>query len=812
MKKIFFFLFFLLFLQKNNAQQANTNLQSVNSNSDEICPFVSPDGQYLFFVRSAHEANIGDSDHADIWMSNLQSDATWSNPINLGFPINNEEDNIICGISLDASALYFTNGKSIFSTKKKGRVWSSPELLLLDLKSETAITSFVSIDEKTLIFAAKNEKSIGENDLFISLKSDSSKWSAPVSIGQNINTVYDENNACLSANNRTLYFCSNKPNGIGGYDWYSSARLGDGWERWDTPKNMGALINTPYDDRFLSFSFDGKKAFVAQKDNKQYDLKFIPLSEKNTNENIVLVNGKINYAEGQNASTLLVKYQSLLGKKGNNSVLSNDEGQFQVLFSDEKILAFYASQKNYFSSLSYVNLGETPLKMIDYDANYSKKSSKDSLEQYKMETLLIRIRALNTEITNLEERPFQAEKTKAIKQKEETNFGADENIERLKQRFEQNDIGAVTLNNGEKSKNLDDDGLSSSDNNNSEVSVTRLLFEQYKTQQKEKKAPKIVLSQSNNPTDDRAAIDDIAAIDGAAQKRQFNDFQELTAKVKEDITRDIYENLKLELYKNAIFEWANWVYLDCVSSEERLMTKFLLDKKRTLIKQYEQQYAKAALAKRNVEKDAIEQNLYDALLPDVRNSILSAEKNTVVAEVNWYLNFLLKTALRTSLQATLQTYVKHQINRENIENAKRFMPKKAEMIAAKENNKNINVSLYPLEIGQIIPLEGIFFASNSSEILPESELELERLKKLLVENPKLVIEIRAHTNGTLAYNVAQSLTITRATALRDELTRRSVFPDKINFNGYGKFAPLIPNNSLENRLRNQRVEFKVLAK
>ena len=812
MQKTFFFLFFLLFLQKNTAQQVSTNLQRINSNSDEVHPFVSPDGQHLFFVRSTHESNIGDSDHADIWMSNLQSDATWSSPINLGFPINNENDNIICGISLDASVLYFTNGKNIFSTKKKGRVWSSPEQVLIDLKSQTNVTSFVSIDEKTLIFAAKNEKSIGENDLFISLKSDSSKWSAPVNIGQNINTIYDENNACLSADNRTLYFCSNKPNGLGGYDWYSSTRLDDSWQLWDTPKNMGAIINTPNDDRFLSFSFDEKKAFVAQKTNYQSDIVYFSMLQKNTNEAIVLVNGAINYAEGQNASASLVKYQSLRSTKESNSLLSNAEGKFQVLFSDEKTLAFYAPQKNYYSSLSYINFGETPLKTIDYDANYGKINPKDSLQLYKTEMLLIRVRELNNEITALQENPFQAEKAKNLKQKEENNFGADANVEKLKQEFEQNDKVFTTLNNGQKSENLQDDGLSSNGENATERSLTRLLFEQYKSQQKEKKAPKVATIQTSNPSDDRAAIDDIAAIDGATQKRQFNDFQELTAKVKEDITNDIEENVKLELYKSTIFEWTNWAYLKCSPSEERLLDKFLVDNKRLLIKQYEQQFAKIPTQKTNNEKDAIEQNLYNALLPDIRTAMFSSMKNATVSEINWYMNFLLKAALRSELQAKLQKNIKKQIDKENIENSKRFTAKTAELLSVKENKKNIGLTFYPIEIGQVIPLEGIFFASNSSVILPESDLELQRLKTILLENPKLIIEIRAHTNSALAYNVAQALTISRASALRDELTRRGIFPDKISFNGYGKFTPLVPNNSLENRLENQRIEFKILVK
>ncbi len=815
MKKSLFFLFCLFFFQRSNAQQLpnNFNLQRINSSSDEQYPFVSPDGQHLFFVRNNHESNIGDSDDADIWMSDLQPDATWSSPVNLGFPINNEDKNIICGVSLDASVLYFTNGKNIYSTKKKGRTWATPEQLIVTLKSEAAITSFVSIDQKTLIFAAKNEQCLGATDLFIAFKTDSSKWSLPINIGQNINTVHDEINVFLSADNQILYFCSNRPGGNGGYDWYSSTRLDDTWQKWTIPQNMGANINTPTDDYFLSFSFDGKKAFATQKEKNSYDIKYISLDIKNNNENIVLVKGKINSNRGlQNAQSSLVKWQSLSQKKVANTILTNSEGKFQTLLSDEKVVAFFALQKNYYSTLSYINFGEIPLKTIDYDFNYGKKTVRDSLEEYTTEMLLIRIRALNTEITAMEENPFEAKTNLVKKQEIEQNFGADAEVEKLKEKFEQNDKTKTTLNELITSNTIDDEALFLSDANSNERSVVRQLFEQYKILRNEKSVQIKPTEQSDNSSEDRAAIDDIAAIEGAIQKRQFADFQELTSKIKEDITKDIFETVLLELYKSMVFEWANWTSLGCSSSEERLLEKVLLDKKRLLIKQYEQQYPKKTVHRNTKDEDPIAQNLYNVLLPDVRSSILVERKKEVVAEVNWRMNFLLKTALRSDLQSTLQTNIRRQVQRENGENNKRLTKKAIDIIGIKESNKNIQLILYPIEVGEIIPLEGIFFAPNSSEILPESEIELERLKNLWSENTKLLVEIRAHTSSTLPYSIAQSLSVSRASAIRDALTKRGVFPDKINVNGYGKFTPLVPNNSLENRLKNQRIEFKVLAK
>jgi hypothetical protein len=90
----------------------------------------------------------------------------------------------------------------------------------------------------------------GDNkDLFLRRKLPSG-WSEPISLGAVINTEGDENFPYVTPDGMTLYFCSTKHGSMGGYDIYKSE-----WDNekatWNLPVNMGAPINSPFDDMFF---------------------------------------------------------------------------------------------------------------------------------------------------------------------------------------------------------------------------------------------------------------------------------------------------------------------------------------------------------------------------------------------------------------------------------------------------------------------------------------------------------------------------------------------------------------------------------
>ncbi|MCU0417766.1 MAG: OmpA family protein [Cytophagaceae bacterium] len=127
-----------------------------------------------------------------------------------------------------------------------------------------------SKDGKTLIFARSNDgakKKAPDCDIFITTMKSDGSWNEPVKMPFNDSLAWD---ACpfLSADEKTLYFASNREGGQGNVDLYKVTKDANG--QWTVVENLGAPINThgnemfPYVDKKLNrlyFSSDGHPSF-----------------------------------------------------------------------------------------------------------------------------------------------------------------------------------------------------------------------------------------------------------------------------------------------------------------------------------------------------------------------------------------------------------------------------------------------------------------------------------------------------------------------------------------------------------------------
>ncbi|MGQ9818398.1 MAG: OmpA family protein [Candidatus Kapaibacteriales bacterium] len=120
--------------------------------------------------------------------------------------------------------------------------------------------------------------------------------------------------------------------------------------------------------------------------------------------------------------------------------------------------------------------------------------------------------------------------------------------------------------------------------------------------------------------------------------------------------------------------------------------------------------------------------------------------------------------------------------------------------------------LVPIEIGESIRLNNIFFEYNDYKLLPDSYSELNRLVKLLDENPALVVEISGHTDniGSTSYNL--NLSIKRAEEIANYLFENGIKKDRIIVRGFGEKLPIASNDTEVGRKMNRRVEFKIIKK
>jgi outer membrane protein OmpA-like peptidoglycan-associated protein len=131
--------------------------------------------------------------------------------------------------------------------------------------------------------------------------------------------------------------------------------------------------------------------------------------------------------------------------------------------------------------------------------------------------------------------------------------------------------------------------------------------------------------------------------------------------------------------------------------------------------------------------------------------------------------------------------------------------------AYQEIEKNIELSR--LEVGKKIVLKNIFYDFDKSTLRQASMAELDRLTKLLEQNPKMRIEISSHTDnvGSAAYN--EKLSANRALSVVNYLVeKKGINKERLEYKGYGFTQPIAPNDSDQGRQLNRRTEFKILSK
>ena len=122
-----------------------------------------------------------------------------------------------------------------------------------------------------------------------------------------------------------------------------------------------------------------------------------------------------------------------------------------------------------------------------------------------------------------------------------------------------------------------------------------------------------------------------------------------------------------------------------------------------------------------------------------------------------------------------------------------------------------DIQLQRLEVGKKIILKNIFYDFDKATLRDESITELERLKTILNDYPKMKIRIGGHTDsrGSDAYNV--DLSDRRAKSVVEYLIDNGVDQARLEWKGYGEKEPIDTNDTDAGRQNNRRTEFEITA-
>jgi len=128
------------------------------------------------------------------------------------------------------------------------------------------------------------------------------------------------------------------------------------------------------------------------------------------------------------------------------------------------------------------------------------------------------------------------------------------------------------------------------------------------------------------------------------------------------------------------------------------------------------------------------------------------------------------------------------------------------------SNYLIDVYLNPILLGETFILKNTFFRTNSYNIDPISNVELDKLVEFLQQNPKVEILIAGHTDNVGSYEYNMELSTNRAKSISDYLITKGIENNRITYQGFGFTKPIAENNSESGKQLNRRTEIIILKK
>jgi OmpA-OmpF porin, OOP family len=135
---------------------------------------------------------------------------------------------------------------------------------------------------------------------------------------------------------------------------------------------------------------------------------------------------------------------------------------------------------------------------------------------------------------------------------------------------------------------------------------------------------------------------------------------------------------------------------------------------------------------------------------------------------------------------------------------------KADQVIEHEDFTLQSIQVSPIEENITVVLNNVFFDFDQAVLKPESFPELKRISDLMKERTGMQIEIAGHTDSTGPDEYNLGLSKRRASAVIKYLTEQGVEGKRIELQFFGETRPADTNDTAQGRMKNRRVEFKIL--
>jgi len=351
-------------LQKDEPTVIRPFSKNVNTEDWEYSPLISADGQHLYFCGKRRDDNIGGE---DIFLSDSTPNG-WGKPRLIKEISTSHYNEAPEAISVDETIMLLFKEGDIYFSKQEEQGWSEmrkfPHINTYGWEGDAVL----SADGRAVLFASEsgNRKNMQFNypnrsdryDIFVS-ELTKEGWSAPINLGDKINTTFTDRYPYLHNDMKTLYFSSMGHGALGGTDVFMSKRLYDtSWVHWSDPVNLGKYINTTGYDNGYKITATGDVAYYANYDGKQFDMFYVNLPKSFQPEAVVIVEGVITDENQKPISAEIIVENLSTGEIIGKFRNVPSTGKYVFTLPLGGMIGFYIDKKFYYPHSSNVDLSQ----------------------------------------------------------------------------------------------------------------------------------------------------------------------------------------------------------------------------------------------------------------------------------------------------------------------------------------------------------------------------------------------------------------------------------------------------------------------
>jgi outer membrane protein OmpA-like peptidoglycan-associated protein len=254
----------------------------------------------------------------NLYCVDVKENGDLSFPLLFSSVLDSKDNEGSIAFSPDEKTIYYTQENS----KKDGKLelytatldleskenWTNITKVDLNTNGYSIETPSISPDGKKIFFATNMPGGIGGFDLYEATINKDGTYGNPINLGANINTVEDEKFPTISANNKHLYFSSKGHMNIGGYDVFKSSMV-EG--KYLPALNLGVTLNSRRDDL----------AFVLVSEDKGY-----LSTDKYQSGNFDILKFEVKRFDKNNPTFTIVEALSQIVLPGAKVIIKNEFG------------------------------------------------------------------------------------------------------------------------------------------------------------------------------------------------------------------------------------------------------------------------------------------------------------------------------------------------------------------------------------------------------------------------------------------------------------------------------------------------------